>query len=49
MYSKIVEFRIKMKVDKESLNEVNNDVELLIRVIIGNKTWVYKYDVKTRA
>jgi len=31
----------RMEVAQESLNEVNNDAELLKRVITGNETWVY--------
>jgi len=38
-----------MIVAQESLNEVNNDAELPKRVITGDKTWVYGYDVKTKA
>ena len=36
-----------MEVAQESLNEVNDDTELLKRIITGEKTWVYGYDVET--
>ena len=36
-----------MKVAQESLNEVNDDTELLKRIITGEGTWVYGYDVET--
>ncbi len=38
-----------MEIAQKSLNEVNNDIELLKHVITGDETWVYGYDVKTRA
>ena len=34
---------------EELLNDVNNDTGLLIRVITGDETWVYGYDVETKA
>ena len=37
----------RMEVAQESLNEVNDDAELLKRIIIGDETWVYGYDVET--
>jgi len=36
-----------MEVVRELRNEVNNYAELLKRVIMGDKTWVYGYDVET--
>ncbi len=33
----------------KSLNEVNNDAELLKHVITGDETFVYDYDVETMA
>lgn len=38
----------RMEVAQESLNEVNNDAELLKRLITGDETWVYGYDVETK-
>lgn len=38
-----------MKVAQESLNEVNDDAELLKCVITDDETWVYVYDVETKA
>ena len=32
---------------KISLNEVNDDAELLKRIIAGDEIWVYGYDVKS--
>ena len=37
----------RMEVAQESLNEVNDDAELLKRIIRGDETWVYGYDVET--
>ena len=37
----------RMEVAQESLNEVNDDAELLKRIITGGRTWVYAYDVET--
>ena len=37
----------RMLVAQESLNEVNDDAELLKRIITGDETWVYGYDVET--
>ena len=31
------------------MNDVNDDPDLLKRVITGDKTWVYGYDVETKA
>ncbi|CAB3260001.1 unnamed protein product [Arctia plantaginis] len=39
----------RMEVAQESLNEVNNDAELLKCVITGDEIWVYGYDVETKA
>ena len=36
-----------MEVAQESLNKVNDDAELLKRIITGDETWVYGYKVKT--
>ena len=36
----------RMEVAQKSLNEVNDDVELRKRIITGDETWVYGYDVK---
>jgi len=33
----------------QELNEVNNDPDLLKTVITGDETWVYGYDVETKA
>lgn len=32
-----------MEVSQESLNEFNDDAELLKRIITGEETWVYGY------
>ena len=37
----------RMEVNQESLNEVNDDAELLKRITTGDETWVYGYDVDT--
>ena len=37
----------RMEVAQESLNEANDDAELLKSIIVGDKTWVYGYDVET--
>ena len=34
---------------QEMLNDVNDDPDLLKRVITGDKSWVYGYDVETKA
>jgi len=36
-----------MEVAQELLNEVNDDGELLKRVITSDEIWVYGYDVET--
>ena len=38
-----------MEVAQESLNEVNDDAKLLKRIITGDETWVYGYDVETKS
>ena len=38
-----------MEVAQESLNEVNDDAELLKRIITGDETWLYGYDVETKS
>ncbi len=38
-----------MEVAQESLNEVNNNAELLKCVIMGDEMWAYGYDVETKA
>ncbi len=38
-----------MEVAQESLNKVCNNAELLKRVITDNETWVYGYEVETKA
>ena len=50
--SKLLNFKQKqrrMEVAQESLNEVNDDAELLKRIITGDETWVYGYDVETKS
>lgn len=39
----------RVEVTQESLNEVKDDAELLKRVITGDATWVYGYDIETNA
>ena len=39
----------RMEVAQESLNDVNDDAELLKRIITGDETWVYGYDVETKS
>ena len=34
----------RMEVAQESVNEVNDDAELLKRIITGDETWVYGYE-----
>ena len=36
-----------IEVAQESLNEVNDEAELLKLIITGDETWVYGYDVET--
>ena len=37
----------RMEVAQESLNEVNDDAELLKRIITGDGKWVYGYGIET--
>ena len=37
----------RMEVAQGSLNEVNDDAELLKCIITGDETWIYGYDVET--
>ena len=37
----------RMEAVQGSLNEVNDDAELLNRIITGDETWFYGYDVET--
>ena len=39
----------RMSIAQELLNDVNDDPDLLKRVITGDETWVYGYDVETKA
>ena len=39
----------RMEVAPESRNEINDDAELLKRIITGEETWVYGYDVETKS
>lgn len=39
----------RMNIAQELLNDVNDDPSLLERVITGDETWVYGYDVETKA
>ena len=39
----------RIEVTQESLNEVNDDAELMKRIITGDETWVYGYDVETKS
>ena len=39
----------RMTIVQEMLNDVNNDPDLLLRVITGDKSWVYGYDIETKA
>ena len=38
----------RMNIAQELLNEVNDDLELIKRVITGDETWVYGYDIETK-
>ena len=38
----------RMNIAQELLNEVNDDPELIKRVITGDETWVYGYDIETK-
>lgn len=38
-----------IEVTQESLNEVNDDAALLKRIITGDETWVYGYNIETKA
>ena len=39
----------RMTIAQEMLNDVNDDPDLLERVITGDESWVYGYDVKNKA
>ena len=39
----------RMNIAQELLNDVNDDPDLLKRVITGDESWVYGYDVETKA
>ncbi|EFN70230.1 hypothetical protein EAG_12167, partial [Camponotus floridanus] len=39
----------RVDIAQELLNAVNDDPDLLKRVITGNESWVYGYDVETKA
>ena len=39
----------RMTIAQEMLNDVNDDPDLLKRVITGDESWVYGYDVETKA
>ncbi|KYN41646.1 hypothetical protein ALC56_03947 [Trachymyrmex septentrionalis] len=39
----------RMNIAQDMLNDVNDDPDLLKRVITGDETWVYGYDVETKA
>ena len=50
MAAKLLNFEQKqrrMEVAQESLNEINDDAELLKDIITGGETWVYGYGVET--
>ena len=34
---------------QELLNDVNDDPDLLKRIITGDESWVYNYDIETKA
>jgi hypothetical protein len=38
-----------MEIVQESLNEVNYDAEILKCVLTGDATWIYQYDIETKA
>ena len=38
-----------MTIAQEMLNDVNDDPDLLKRVITGDESWVYGYDDETKA
>ena len=38
-----------MTIVQEMLNDVNDDPDLLKKVVTGDKSWVYGYDVETKA
>lgn len=39
----------RMSISQELLNDVNDDPDLLKRVVTGDETWVYGYDAETKA
>ena len=39
----------RMEIAQESLNEFNDDAELMKRIIIGDETWFYGYDLETKS
>ena len=38
----------RMSIAQELLNDVNDDPDLLKRVITGDESWVYSYDIETK-
>ena len=49
--SKIAKFwpnNRRVSIAKDLLNDVDDDTELLKRVLTGDETWVYGYDVETK-
>lgn len=50
MTSKLVpKLRTKTGANGKLQNKINNDAELLKRVISGDETWVYGYDVEVKS
>ena len=39
----------RMSIAQELLNDVNDDPDLLKRVITGDELWIYSYDIETKA
>lgn len=50
--SKLLNFDLKnrrMSIDQELLNDINYDPDFLKKVITGDESWVYGYDIETKA
>lgn len=39
----------RITIAQELLNNVNDDTDLLKKIITGSETWVYRYGVETKA
>ena len=47
--AKILNKNRRMNTAQEMLTTFNNDPDLLKKIIIGDESWVYGYDIETKA